>query len=129
VGGRRATAKGVFLREKGVFLPFGDFFFAVYLYHTSYPLKSMGHKITIYLSEPTRAILRGMKGETSSSKVRVALEAFNHTEGAALADKERLIVALRRQILRRDELLRRIERKGKLTPDTLDKMRDILEGF
>jgi hypothetical protein len=89
----------------------------------------MGHKITIYLSEPTKAILRGMKGETSSSKVRVALEAFNHTEGAALADKERLIVALRRQILRRDELLRRIERKGKLTHNTLNLMRDILEGF
>jgi hypothetical protein len=89
----------------------------------------MGHKITIYLSERTRAILKGMEGETSSSKVRVALEAFNHTEGAALADKERLIVALRRQILRRDELLRRIERKGKLTHNTLNSMRDILEGF
>jgi hypothetical protein len=89
----------------------------------------MGHKITIYLSERTRAILKGMEGETSSSKVRVALEAFNHTEGAALADKERLIVALRRQILRRDELLRRIERKGKLNHNTLNSMRDILEGF
>ena len=73
--------------------------------------------------------MKGMEGETSSSKVRVALEAFNHTEGAALAQKEVVIGALRRQILRRDELLRRIERKGKLTPDTLDKMRDILEGF
>ena len=73
--------------------------------------------------------MKGMEGETSSSKVRVALEAFNHTEGAALADKERLIVALRRQILRRDELLRRIERKGKLTHNTLNSMRDILEGI
>jgi hypothetical protein len=93
------------------------------------PSDYMGHKITIYLSEPTKAILRGMEGETSSSKVRVALEAFNHTEGAALADKERLISALRRQILRRDELLRRIERKGKLTHNTLNTMRDILEGI
>ena len=89
----------------------------------------MGHKITIYLSERTRAILKGMEGETSSSKVRVALEAFNHTEGAALAHKEVVIGALRRQILRRDELLRRIERKGKLTHNTLNSMRDILEGF
>jgi hypothetical protein len=40
-----------------------------------------------------------------------------------------LIGALRRQILRRDELLRRIERKGKLTHNTLNLMRDILEGI
>ncbi len=93
------------------------------------PSDYMGHKITIYLSEPTKAILKGMEGETSSSKVRVALEAFNHTEGAALAHKEVVIAALRRQILRRDELLRRIERKGKLTHNTLNSMRDILEGF
>ena len=112
------------------FFHFGMILFAdLFISYIIPPSDYMGHKITIYLSEPTRAILKGMEGETSSSKVRVALEAFNHTEGAALAHKEVVIGALRRQILRRDELLRRIERKGKLTPDTLDKMRDILEGF
>jgi len=40
-----------------------------------------------------------------------------------------MVSALRRQLKRRDDLLRRIERKAKLTPKSLNDIRDLLEGF
>ena len=91
----------------------------------------MGHKITIYLSERTKAILKGMEGETASSKVRVALEAFNHEEGAQLAVKKLHIEALHRQVKHREDLLRKIGLKRKLTPKFLNEIRDmyLLEGL
>jgi len=89
----------------------------------------MGHKITIYLSEPTRAILNDMEGESASNKVRVALEALDADTAALAHFQEQMVSALRRQLKRRDDLLRRIERKAKLTPKTLNDVRDILEGF
>jgi hypothetical protein len=91
----------------------------------------MGHKITIYLSERTKAILKGMEGETASSKVRVALEAFNHEEGVQLAHAEGRMGALRRQVKMRDNLLRKIGLRRKLTPKFLNEIRDLylLEGL
>ena len=89
----------------------------------------MGSKITIYLSEPTKAILNDMKGDSSSSKVRVALEALNADTAALAHFQEQMVNALRRQLKRRDDLLRRIERKAKLTPKSLNDLRDLLDGF
>ena len=89
----------------------------------------MGHKITIYLSEPTRAILNGMEGASASEKVRVALESLDGDTAALAYFQEQVISGLRRQLKRRDDLLRRIERKAKLTPKSLNDVRDILEGF
>lgn len=89
----------------------------------------MGSKVTIYLSEPTKAILNEMEGETASSKVRVALESLNRDAVALAHFQEQMVSALRRQLKRRDDLLIRIERKAKLTPKSLNDIRDILEGF
>ena len=118
----------VFLGCKG-FFAFLSFFLPVFLYHTSYPLRSMGSKVTIYLSEPTKAILNDMEGETASSKVRVALESLNRDAATLAHFQEQMVSALRRQLKRRDDLLIRIERKAKLTPKSLNDIRDILEGF
>ena len=89
----------------------------------------MGYKITIYLSEPTRAILNDMEGASASEKVRVALESLDGDTAALAHFQEQMVNALRRQLKRRDDLLRRIEGKAKLTPKSLNDIRDILEGY
>jgi len=102
---------------------------AIYLYHTSYPLLDMGKRITIYLSEPSEAILNELEGKSASEKVRVALDQINPNKAAIQHSKERLAIAYKRQILEREKLLARVLKTCKIKPVLKADIEYILEGF
>tara|TARA_R110000803_G_scaffold210646_1_gene283022 strand:+ start:3058 stop:3327 length:270 start_codon:yes stop_codon:yes gene_type:complete len=87
----------------------------------------MGNRITIYVSEPSMAILNEMEGVSASSKVSVALANLN-LEAAQLAHRQGLIIeALKKQIKRRNDLLLRIGGRSKITQKLRDDILDITE--
>jgi len=87
----------------------------------------MGDRITIYVSEPTKAILNEMEGSSASSKVGVALSNLN-LEASQLAHRQGLIIeALKKQIGRRNDLLKRVVNRTRITPKLREDILDITE--
>ena len=87
----------------------------------------MGDRITIYLSEPSKAILNDMEGASASSKVSVALANLNLEEHRVDHRYGLIIEALKKQIKRRNDLLLRISGRSKITPKLRDDILDITE--
>jgi len=88
----------------------------------------MGKRITIYLSEPSAAILERIQGKSASDRVRVALEQLDSNAASIRYSQEQLIIAFKRQIAEREKLLLRVLKTTKLKSILKGDIEYILEG-
>jgi len=76
----------------------------------------MGNRITIYLSEPSAAILERLEGRSTSDKVRVVLEQMDGDKASIYHAQEQLIIALKRQLKVREIILSRVLKTTRVKP-------------
>jgi hypothetical protein len=73
----------------------------------------MADRITIYVSEPTRAILNELEGDSTSAKVAFALASLDKDATTIERTLQAQIAALRRQRDHRNNILKRIAKRYK----------------